>query len=309
LISLHKFPIELGVTLKNLISTGEGGALLQAGADSALHEMLHDLHNENWFTVARTDPLHDDNVIHAQIGARQGCPVGAMLFNIVYEFVLAKIRLRLRQAGLLTTIVYDPDATPWQTTGCESSGGARGDAATGSDPISLGVPPSAPTASDTAEICDVEFVDDAVFMFDDASPTLLIAKVAAVLDIIVDTFSEHGLTANLKLGKTEVMLKLIGHHSRTALRELHLDKASGNKLITSPKSRSVQIVDQYQHLGTIRTTSGLMHKDAKLRSSKCTAAFVPVAGNIYANRDISMKTRLMLANGCCFSRLCYGLDT
>jgi hypothetical protein len=112
-----------------------------------------------------------------------------MLFNMVYEFVLSKIRSRLKEARLLTTITFDPDAPPWQTSSY--------------------VPDAAIVRSEHTDIADVEFVDDSVFMFDDLSPEHLINKIGTALDIVVDTFAEHGLTANPKPGKAEVMLKLI----------------------------------------------------------------------------------------------------
>ena len=43
LIKSHKFPNELGVVLKNFITSGSGGVLMQAGVDPALHKMLSDL--------------------------------------------------------------------------------------------------------------------------------------------------------------------------------------------------------------------------------------------------------------------------
>jgi serine/threonine protein kinase len=45
------------------------------------------LHEGTWITTASEQPEGDKQVINTTIGARQGCPCGAFIFNIVYEYV------------------------------------------------------------------------------------------------------------------------------------------------------------------------------------------------------------------------------
>jgi hypothetical protein len=101
--------------------------------------------------VSKDEPAPQDEVIHTTIGARQGCPCGAFLFNIIYEFVLKRIREKLIENKLVSTLHYATDAPPWQTYGhgndtrnAESNAGAF--------------------------MSDVELVDDAIFLFDGLAP-------------------------------------------------------------------------------------------------------------------------------------------
>jgi len=130
-----------------------------------------------------------------------------------------------------------------------------------------------------------------------------------MIDVIVDVFVEYGLCANLTAGKTEVSMQLIGRYSRTIKSNMPVDAVTKNRLLVTPLNRSVQIVDVYKHLGTMRHVTGDMLHDAKYKVSRSNEAYFPLSQRIFGNQDVYRKTRVSLANSLCFSRFRFGLDT
>jgi len=142
---------------------------------------------------------------------------------------------------------------------------------------------------------DLEFVDDAVFLLQDFSIDGLLDRARKTLDVIVDVFEAHGLRANLAKGKTEIMIKLHCCGSRVRWSTFPVDGKSKDKLLVTPLGRTIHIVSQYTHLGSVRTTSGSNIPDARAKATKCNAAFAPLAQNVFGNKSIHLHTRLSLA--------------
>eukprot|EP00972_Heterocapsa_arctica_P097555 14393538-Heterocapsa_arctica.AAC.1 len=63
--------------------------LTTAGASPELTAMVADMHTPTWFAVGNSTTDASSTVVHAVRGARQGCTLGAIIFNITYEFALA----------------------------------------------------------------------------------------------------------------------------------------------------------------------------------------------------------------------------
>eukprot|EP00972_Heterocapsa_arctica_P092536 13647463-Heterocapsa_arctica.AAC.1 len=74
--------------------------LTRAGASPELTEMVADIHTPTWFAVGKTTVAPDTTVVHAIRGARQGCTLGAIIFNITYEFALSAVRNRAAEENL-----------------------------------------------------------------------------------------------------------------------------------------------------------------------------------------------------------------
>ena len=92
----------------------DGNLLRKAGASQALSEMVADLHENTWIKVA-TDAVTDDtSLVCTTKGARQGCKIGALIFNVIYECALALARGRARAQGLLQQLEVVDGACPWE---------------------------------------------------------------------------------------------------------------------------------------------------------------------------------------------------
>ena len=57
--------------------------------------------------------LHRCYLIETNLGSRQGCKFGAIIFNLMYCRALDDLRCALRNEGLLSVFEYYPDAAPW----------------------------------------------------------------------------------------------------------------------------------------------------------------------------------------------------
>ena len=78
-----------------------GSALLEkAGADPRLTHLVADLHNGSWITVGTGVVTGETEVIEGKLGSRQGCVLGAIIFNITYEHALRKVRKRAAEEGI-----------------------------------------------------------------------------------------------------------------------------------------------------------------------------------------------------------------
>ena len=95
------------------LSSEHGTLLHREGCDPALNAMIHDHHSGSWIGLGSKPVTLDSVVIETMIGARQGCSLGALIFNVAYEHTLQKIRARARAAGLDVEVGYDPDMPPW----------------------------------------------------------------------------------------------------------------------------------------------------------------------------------------------------
>ena len=47
-------------------------------------------------------------------GARQGCKIGALIFSVIYEYALKKVRQRARDAGLVLLVEAAAGQCPWR---------------------------------------------------------------------------------------------------------------------------------------------------------------------------------------------------
>ena len=153
-------------------------------------------------------------------------------------------------------------------------------------------------------------------MFDDhlglvgaGTPDERIDKASRLLDIVVSTFQQCGLRPNLKAGKTEVALHLVGKGARRARALLFSPDDKRHYLSTPDGAHRVQAVRRYRHLGTLRDVSGSSVPDARAKASACTQAYLPIAHRILGNAAIYERTRHSLASSLCFSRLRHGTDT
>eukprot|EP00969_Alexandrium_andersonii_P104734 4621052-Alexandrium_andersonii.AAC.1 len=63
-------------------------------------------------------------------------------------------------------------------------------------------------------ISHVSYVDDALFILDDATSDSLLERSALMVREVCAQFTVHGLRVNLSKGKSEVMFAFRGHRSK-----------------------------------------------------------------------------------------------
>eukprot|EP00973_Karenia_brevis_P085560 11870192-Karenia_brevis.AAC.1 len=70
--------------------------------------MINSLHTNAWFKVGDLP-----SVVVTSTGGRQGCRLGGIIFNGVYERALAQVRHKLREAGITLKLSFDPQPPFW----------------------------------------------------------------------------------------------------------------------------------------------------------------------------------------------------
>ena len=146
-------------------------------------------------------------------------------------------------------------------------------------------------------------------LLDADSPAELVKKTSKLISIMIAAFQRYGLRPNLKQGKTEVMMHLCGKGAKKERQKLFDPETQRHFVKSIDGVHAVGVVNSYKHLGTIRTPSGSHVKDAKARASACVKVYIQLAGQVFGNNQISISTRLSLAESLCFSVLFSGTET
>ena len=141
--------------------------LEEAGMAPADQARIADWHTGTWFSVRG----EGERVVWAHRGARQGCRLGAMCFNIAYELALRRSRKRFDDRGLrLHLRLPRGPLVPWESTVDHAPEGAE----RSFDP-------------------DEEFVDDASFQFSACSSAALADQIEDAVRILDEEFRRVGL--------------------------------------------------------------------------------------------------------------------
>ena len=99
-----KYFTSLGLTcdsaaaLVNFISVN-GHVLKQLGANPVAEALARSLHTAAWFQLPA-----DTHLLVTRTGGRQGCKLGAVLFNMVYSVALRRVTAALAERGMVTRI-------------------------------------------------------------------------------------------------------------------------------------------------------------------------------------------------------------
>ena len=89
----------------------EDGTALEAwGADPKVVALIRGLHTKAWFKVG-----DNDSYVATYTGGRQGCKLGATIFNSVYEQALVAVRSRLHEAGIVLVLKVDDEKPFWSS--------------------------------------------------------------------------------------------------------------------------------------------------------------------------------------------------
>ena len=163
--------------------------LWRLGVDECVAELVRALHSRAW---ARVGELA--TVLVTTRGARQGCTLGAMIFNLVYTLALNETSKQLNEKGLLEHVACDRDRPPW------------------SEPYE---------GAERAEAAQATFVDDHFHATMATNPRELVKKKKeSMIGIVACRFAKFGLRINWGKGKSAGMLRLRKKSAATVMDEL-----------------------------------------------------------------------------------------
>ncbi|CAK0911187.1 unnamed protein product, partial [Prorocentrum cordatum] len=224
--------------------------LEQAGMTPEDARQIADWHAGTWFAIRGAE--HD--VALARRGARQGCRLGALCFNLAYELALGRARQRFREAGIALQLRTPKHvAFPWAT------------------------------ALDSRE----DLHETANTDVDGECWTTCMAT-----DILVHEFARLGLTINFGPGKSAAMAKLFSNGSRKLHQSTLME--NGREQFTSPGGFTLEIVHHFTRLGTIHQDAGGHQADGRRKAAKAQQAFAPLPAPIFGSKAIAGPARIKL---------------
>ena len=92
----------------------QGCAFDQWGVDPKVTRLVNSLHARCWATDSGADSF-----IVSAFGGRQGCKLGAIIFNAAYSLALKVLHARLRAAGIVFRVQCEAGAF-WQSSSSET---------------------------------------------------------------------------------------------------------------------------------------------------------------------------------------------
>ena len=191
-------------------------ALQQAKIPSLSRRYLQALHTDTFFFMQG-----QEDIVRTKQGTRPGNSFADVVFGFLWARVLKKLETELSAQGIL-------DAYPTkQQPGLFAENTERM------------TPFIGPTWCDDLCLC-VSHEDG----------RQLESRTATALGLVLDLCHCHGLTPNLRPGKTEVILAFKGKHSRSLKRKYYSAANAGHiTAIGEHKQYHVGVVGEYKHLG------------------------------------------------------------
>ena len=209
-----------------------GGAMDEAGVPPALRQVIRDLHYQTWFTTRFSDGTR---MCKTLAGSRPGESLADTVFAYIYSKLLCRIYESAAAEGLAFSLFYDPGVGPYGT-GMD-----------GSEQVSW----------------DGTWADDSAFPTVASNPAELLQKAVRLSEVVLGACQSFGLTPNMKVGKTSMLLRLRGPGVVAAKKAHFIDGATA--LHVAAMDVAVPVVPQYRHLGGILDAGGTMVAEARHR--------------------------------------------
>ena len=157
-----------------------------------IRSLVASLHTNSWFCFDDSD-----DALVVRKGGRQGCRFGSKIFNLAYAVPLKSWCNEMAQKGIALRVkrVNPTDGVClfWD----EHSKYERCN-------------PHDVYNSNNIPIIDVEFVDDAAFIFAAAVPSTLRRHLCVAIASLQRILQKYGMTINWGAGKTEAMINFRG---------------------------------------------------------------------------------------------------
>ena len=256
-------------------------------------KLASSLHDGSWFDIE--SDAGQSTPIRTSRGGRQGCRLGAVVFNYIYAKALRETRQMLRDAGIILELPHRVGDAFWVSP---------------KDAEQQRREKHEPAAEIEAnEVVETTYVDDELMMLSTSSPTAMEKAIMVMMDALDTSMRSHGFLVNWKRGKTEIMIKLRG--SKAAVVEQRLINKRGDDYVIALPSgfQILQVVGHYKHLGGIICDDGDMRKEIRARCSAALAAYVPLACRVFGSKSIAVPLRVSFCGSLIMSRLLYNAAT
>ena len=245
--------------LQELMATvAAGGVMAEAGVPPALRQVIRDLHYGTWFTTRFSD---GKRTCQTYAGSRPGESFADTVFGFIYAKLLCSIYECAAAEELAFVLPGDPEA------------GIYGDGVSGVDQTSW----------------DGTWADDSAFPTVANDPDEIIRKATRLAEIVLGSCQAVGLTPNMKVGKTSLLLRLCGKGTKKA-RQRHF--GDGSPMIrVAALGMAVPVVPQYRHLGGFLDVNNTHMVEARHRIALATKAYDDAGKLLLGRKDIPLEVR------------------
>ena len=256
----------------------EPDALVRAGVPEFHRKYLQALHVDTHFHLVDQDI---GERVRTTFGSRPGDSFADVVFGYLWARVLHQLEASMTELGLLT---HFP---------CPEHCGVFAES------TETMVPFLGPTWCDDLCIC-----------LSHDSPRGLETKTATTLSLILDLCHEHGMSPNLKKGKTEVLFNFRGAGSRDPKRKYYGQKACGALHVVGERTTySIGVVGEYRHLGGLVHATGDMRKEIRRRLAIAHSTFSKFRRILFHNTAFTHAKRVTIFQTLVMSQFTYGIET
>ena len=251
-----------GDDLRDLRETVEaGGMLAQAGAPDALRQVVKDIHMHTWFVSRFSD---GSKVCSSLAGSRPGESWADLIYAYIYGRVLSKIHEYAVAEGLTFHVPFDPESGVF--------------------------PPS-----DTEEVLaatDATWADDSAFPIEADDPAELMRQTQRLCMLVISFCEGHGMSPNLKPGKTSAMIRLVGKGHKK-VRQSYFP--GGTRSLHLPDlGVGVAVTDQYRHLGGFVDCKLSMRPEVRHRLAQASSSYDASKKLLLGSSRLTLPTRAAL---------------
>eukprot|EP00438_Fugacium_kawagutii_P017753 Skav224498 [mRNA] locus=scaffold1478:110944:117147:- [translate_table: standard] len=253
-------------------------ALVQAGASSHLTAQVSSMLSTTWFNMR-----HDLNSFTCtRAGTKPGDSVADLLFAFIMSRFLEVVRARFVQEGLHIELPL-----MWLPLGSVDI-----------DDMPL------------QQIVQACWVDDVVFLFQNAKPGQLVHHLARALQLVHEIAATFGLALNHGIDKTAVILALRGPGARTTWNDLQRDNAQ-HPVITFECSlydhpMTASIMPDYLYLGSLQDHTGNPSCDVKRRLLAVQPLMRLLQKNVFRSPRFPVAVKCRLFKALVLTRIMYG---
>ena len=251
---------ELGPELYQEVceSLNEPSAMMECDVPQHLEALCSELHASTWFSTANREEL-----VRTCGGTRPGSPCADLIFNMLFQKVLRKLRSSLYAQGLLCDFDWSGEKSLYP--------GSR-----------------SPELSET--LFDIVWADDFAVLFVSPDGTSAPRRAAVIAGELFDFCMKYGLKPNFERGKTELLLAVRGKGSVKVRRQLfeHPDPHLEVDCKHIPDCK-IRLITQYRHLGGSWSLQQKTNRRCSLVLAKRELFTINIETNYSSHRMSNLK--------------------
>ena len=266
--------------------------------DSALHELWTLLDGPNALPYHLRKSIaaihrnthfwmrHQTDVVETAFGSRPGDPFADVCFSYVWARVLHRLQDYMAEHDLLETY----PAMPYLDL--------------------FGNATAAQTTRHLEPFLGPTWMDDTAICLSHPDTDGLVTRATQTAGKLLELCVEHGMSPNLKKGKSEILLSLRGKDSRRRKIQLFVPQAPMSlPVITEHQSYQVPITNNYLHLGGLLHHGADQRTEIRRRLALAHSAFNQHRKVLYHNKQIPLKKRSELFQVLIVTKLLYGAES